>query len=72
MVYMMSWVIWVTSMVDNDLQEEDGQASEDEHEEVRDEEGAAAVLEAEEGKPPDVACIQTINPWNQISCVKER
>ena len=59
-------------MVDVDLQEEDGQAGEDEHEEVGDEEGAAAVLEAEEGKPPDVACIQTLKPLNQISFVKER
>ena len=49
-------------MVDIDLQKKDRQASEDEHEEVGDEEGAAAVLEAEERKPPDVACIQTINP----------
>ena len=58
--------------MDIDLQEEDGQAGEDEHEEVGNEEGAAAVLEAEERKSPDVACIQTIKLLKQISFAIER
>ena len=49
-------LVYASVVVDVDLQEEDGQAGEDEHEEVGDEEGAAAVLEAEEWKPPNVAC----------------
>ena len=65
-------LVYASAVVDVDLQEEDGQAGEDEHEEVGDEEGAAAVLEAEERKPPNVACIQTIKLLKQISFAIER
>ena len=44
---------------DGDLQEEDGQASKDEHEEVGNEKGSTAMLEAEKRKPPDISCIFT-------------
>ena len=37
------------------LQKKNGQAGEDEHEEVGKEEGAATVLETQKGKPPDIS-----------------